>query len=484
MLAISVELLHGTIRATGATDDALTGTSHAGEWPPSPARLFSALVAADGTGARRRVTTGDELRLLERARPPRIVADGLGNVLVSPLRERFVIGDKLHVDNKTRQTLAVHEYVGRSPELVRPGVRLAPASPTVVYVWDDLDVDADMKHWLALRAARVAYLGCSDSPARVRVSTEPVDIAEAWTPHEEGQVLLPVPYEGFLDELDEAFRRASEGVAFRRAWIPNRYARYRPPGRQPAPSTGPTVVWLRFEPAVSGRRLLAVTESLRDTVLDRYGDGVGGTDDDVPSVLHGHGFGGSGYHQAYFLALPDVGHRHARGRLHGGAVVLPPGTPPEVIEGVRAALWRVTTLARPGVFRTSVRPYGGEARPVAATPSRWLGPARHWVSATPVMHERHHRDGPDLEEVRRWCEHAGVRQRPVWFRISRVPLVRGGLSLHPSEVYREGKQRGPYSHLEVIFEEPVSGPLVLGRARQFGFGLMVPLRQPGGRSNG
>jgi CRISPR-associated protein Csb2 len=46
MLAITVTLLHGTIRAGSPDDTILAGGEPTGEWPPSPARLFSALVAA------------------------------------------------------------------------------------------------------------------------------------------------------------------------------------------------------------------------------------------------------------------------------------------------------------------------------------------------------------------------------------------------------------------------------------------------------
>ena len=41
-----------------------------------------------------------------------------------------------------------------------------------------------------------------------------------------------------------------------------------------------------------------------------------------PAVLHGHGFSTSGYELAHFLALPDVGYRRSRGRLHGLALWL------------------------------------------------------------------------------------------------------------------------------------------------------------------
>ena len=481
MLAISAELLHGTIRATSFEDTSITGedadgdgAKATGEWPPSPARLFSALVAGGGTSVGQHLTDARELRLLERAAPPRILASPRNAVLHSRLRPRYVVVNR-DVKNKTKEAESVQEYVTRTAIAVRPGTRLAPACATVTYVWDDVSVDDEVSRALSLRAARVGYLGCSDSPVKLAVSTEPVEGDSWWVPSEDGTTVLPVPYAGFLDNLDEAFESFRRGEPQRRAWVPNRYARYAPPGHEGHEDAKPIAIWLRFDQPVSGRRLLAVTESLRATVLERYMLDIAGAPETVPDVLTGHGFLGKGYHHAYYLALPSVGYRYARGTLHGAAVVLPVGTPAEVVEGVRACLWRVHELARPGAFKTRVRLYGGEDRPLAATPARWTKPGWRWVSATPVVHERFERHGPTISEVARWCEHASVAARPVSCRTSTVPIGEGALSLAPDEVYRANKERRPYSHLEVVFDRPVAGPLVLGAGRQFGFGLMYPV---------
>jgi CRISPR-associated protein Csb2 len=56
--------------------------------------------------------------------------------------------------------------------------------------------------------------------------------------------------------------------------------------------------------------------------------------------------------------------------------------------------------------------------------------------------------------------------------------------LRADEVHRVGSERRPYSHLYLEFAEALEGPIVLGRSRQFGFGLMCPLgRQAGGDNN-
>jgi CRISPR-associated protein Csb2 len=479
MLAISVELLHGTFRGASADDTAFMGVDgDSGEWPPSPARLFAALVAGDGTGNRQRVTNGSELFALEAADAPAILADPPDRVVVSRVLDRFVVVNERYQDPKSGETRSVQEYVGRNATSVRAGVRRAPSRPVVVYLWRELTLTDEQAHGIRARAARVGYLGCADSPVRIKVATKEApgwDESRSWEPDDSGPTTLPVPWPGLVSILDQAFERWSAGEDVRKAWLPTRLGRYRPPGTRIASAPPPTVLWLRFGTPVSGRRVLAVTGTLRDAVLQGYERWVAGSPEAVPSVLHGHGYRGTGGQHVHWLALPDVGSRYSRGRIHGAAVWFPPATDPAVVEGVRDVLWRTRTLVRPGVFETDMRLSGDEeSRPLAANPDRWRGPASTWVSAFPVVHERWQPKGPDLSEVARWCRHAGIAAEPILFRSWPVPLVEGSPSLRPDEVHREGRERRPYSHIEVEFAEPVPGPIVLGRGRQFGLGLMAP----------
>lgn len=484
MLAITVEFLHGTFRGASADDLALMGSGEdSGEWPPSPARLFSAFVAADGTGSRMHVTDGSGLLALEAADPPTIYADRPAGVAVTQLQDRYVVVDEFHQEQKSRETGAVQEYVGRTATLVRPGSRRAPATASVVYLWPQLDLDAGQFRDLQLRAARVPYLGCADSPVRVRVKEEiPEGLSEsnAWQPDGLGGVTLPVPGPGFLGVLDNGFERWSAGEPVRRAWLPTPAARYREPGARPPKPAQPQVVWVRFDRAVSGRKVVAVTEALRAAVLRGYQDLIVGSREEVPAVLHAHGFEGSGGQHVHWLALPHVGVPHATGQIYGAAVWLPPDVEPAIADGVRRVLWHLSgqTLAHAGVFEVRLRLAGDERFPVAADPKRWQARARVWVSAFPVVHERWQAGGPDLDEVARWCRHAGIAVPPVGFTSSPVPLVAGAVALRPHEVQRAGRERRPYSHIKIEFAEPVPGPVILGRGRQFGLGLMAQAPAP------
>ena len=163
MLAVSVELLHGTFRGD---PDGTANTGHLtrGEWPPSPARLFAALVAADGTRDRCRVTDGAELAWFERLPPPVIHAHA--RPCHQPLEPRYVVRHKGSADKGAHQ-----EYVGRIGVLNRAGARVAPRDPRVVYAWNVESPPQEILDALRRRAARVGYLGASDSPVRVRVAT-------------------------------------------------------------------------------------------------------------------------------------------------------------------------------------------------------------------------------------------------------------------------------------------------------------------------
>jgi CRISPR-associated protein Csb2 len=242
------------------------------------------------------------------------------------------------------------------------------------------------------------------------------------------------------------------------------------------------MIWLRFEQPLSGRFVLAVTEALRNATAKLYSEYVapkpGNPAPDkadpgkVFQVLLGHGYSGSGYQHVHWLALPDVGRRYATGRIHGAAVWFPPDTPANIIADIREALRRLTTLAIKGGKVTSVRFYDGSKWPLAATPKRWVTRSSIWATVFPVVHERWGKI--DLGQVANWCKHAGLPE-PIRFVASKMPYVEGAVLLRPDEVYRVGKERRPYSHLVIEFAEPVDGPVVLGRERQFGLGLAVPL---------
>ena len=467
MLAISVELLHGTYRADpdGAAN---TGNLPSGEWPPAPARLLAALVAADGTRDRCRGTDGAELEWFEQLPPPVIHAHAQPWHQI--LQPRYVV---FHRDATTRSTH--QEYITRSGVQVRPGVRVSPRCTKVLYAWDAVPPPGTIAA-LRRRAARIGYLGAADSPVRMRVATtmpEPMP-TEVFVPDTDGDTGISVPEAGDVRILDAIYDQWVEhGAAVARAQFPAlcHHASYRSP-LAPSKDIGTVVAWLLLAEPIPGRRLTPLVALFKKAVLSRHQMMHG----EPPAVLHGHGFSSSGYELARFLALPDVGHPHSRGRIHGLALWLPPGCDSTVRGRARSAAFSVRRLTGRGLD-VWVRPWNSEQRPRAANPVRWTRSARCWITAFPALHERRQR--VDLAEVSRWCNHAGL-PAPVQFRSARSPLVRGAVDLAPVEVNRPGRPGLPYSHAMLWFDEPVTGPVVIGAGRQRGLGLCAPVGETDG----
>lgn len=465
MLAITIEFLHGTFRGD-PNGTANTGRLDKGEWPPSPGRLFAALVAADGTGEACRVTDGSELEWFEQLPPPLIYADAAPPH--QALTPRFVVRHGGGTAKGSHQ-----EYVGRGTAINRAGVRIAPNTPCVVYAWDDETPPDAILDALRRRAARVGYLGSSDSAVRLRVGTDLPASAEptkSFNPDPDGDTSINVSQPGDLGQWDRRHREWTErGASASRSQYPAlmHSARYRSPCSARSEELGEVVAWLRLSDAISGRRIGALTARFKDAVLSQH-QRIHGT---PPAVLHGHGYTGTGYDIARYLALPDVGYIRSRGRIHGLALWLPPSTDPMARQTARDAARSIRTLSGAG-RNVALAPHDGEARPLAAHPARWLQSSRAWSTAVPAIHER--RRPLDLDEVSRWCRHAGLPD-PVAFRSARAPLVPGALDLAPIEVNRPDRPPLPYSHVELRFERPVFGPVVIGSGRQRGFGLCVPI---------
>ncbi|MFV0256825.1 MAG: type I-U CRISPR-associated protein Csb2 [Acidimicrobiales bacterium] len=468
MITITVELLNGVLRAGSGEAVAGSNDTVVAEWPPSPARLFAALVAGGGSDRYNRIGTDDnELRLLESATPPLIAATGPDGVAISSLQERYVVLDK-------RDENRVHEYPARTSGLVRPGQRSAPCSPFITYVWPEIEPDTDQVAALRRRAARVGYLGGADSPVRVSIN-RPVDRdgRDLWQPDVEGTTVVPVPYVGYLAALDRGYEAFRAGASPRGMRVPRARVAYRTPGAATGGEPKPSIVWLVLDRGLPARQALAMANALRGLSLRAYSDRIG----EPPPVLHGHGVDRGDQHARY-LPLLDVGHPNARGRILGAAIWLPPGDHAEVLGNLRVALQASPgRLTMPGgTLRTIRLRTDGEARPWTANPTRWTRPATEFATVLPAVHQRFGPIDDALAVVSTWCTDAGLPE-PAAAEVSRAPYFPGLPRFEAREMWRDNSTKGyPYSHVRLTFAEPLSGPMAIGRGRSFGLGLLAPCR--------
>ena len=136
------------------------------------------------------------------------------------------------------------------------------------------------------------YLGASDSPVRLRVTTRiPPHVSEknAFIPDPRGDTVINVTRSGDLNVLDRMYDQWRErGGAVSRQQFPAlaHGTPYRSPGSAERIDNGTVVAWLRLGAAVSGRRIseaaLAAVDQLAHTHTELFKRAGGGRRAGVP----------------------------------------------------------------------------------------------------------------------------------------------------------------------------------------------------------
>jgi len=463
MFAFEVEFLTGHCVATRHYD------RDQPEWPPHPARLLFALVAAAG-----HERTADETAALEwlcSQLPPAIA--------FSDAQSRSTVEAFVPVNDQAapRNAQAVS---GMLPRLRQPRTFpcVVPDSPIVGYVWEQAEPDQATRAVLGSLAGRLVYLGHSSSLVRARVIDEaPV---AALVPGR-GDRQLRVPAAGLLTALDGALARyQATGV---RGPLPCDYATYGPPAQaEESPTPGSVfneIVVLRRKdgPPLPLAACEQVALSLRAAVMSAVPD-------PVPDVICGHQADGSPLQQPHvaFVALPDVGHRHATGSLLGVCAVLPRGLQDPARDLLVTALGRICELRISRDALWHIEPARIDSQhPVSngLLAQTWTGPARRYATATPIEFDRYLDDrlGDEAEQViARSARRVGL-PGPVRVSLSPVSALMGGG--HIGDIRRVGSRpQRPLIHAILDFGEPVAGPVILGSGRYRGLGLCRPLDRP------
>ena len=440
---IEVNFLTGRYVATSYNDR----RQH--EWPPHPARLFSALVAAWADADEPDTSERAALEWLERLPPPSIAASAavprkvlshfvpVNDVAVvkSSLQERRFKklneltnqldeltasgGETAEKAERIRNKLAKERMVKAQvniPGRTNPGSALqmlpdhrkkqerffpsvTPDEARVTYLWDG-PCPNDVGKTLDRLLERVTRLGHSSTLVSCRITE---GVTATFIVNESGNNLRAVR-NGQLAELEQRFKR-HRGNEPRS--LPYTDARY-----QEVAPVSPTIPcykpntdgdWIVFEFAHNSRafpsfRASELAQAMRAAIL-HYAD------DPVPEELSGHDLTGAPTSKPHvaFLPLPYVGFEHADGRCLGIAISVP-----KVLsdEGKRATYRAIgnwenwerevgkgqmkLTLGSRGVVHLSR--LHGPAVTVSLRLGIWRGPvdgSHRWVSAIPIALPKH-----------------------------------------------------------------------------------------------
>lgn len=464
----------------------------AGDWPPSPARLFQALVAAATRGS---VLTPDDeaaLRRLETWPPPVIAAP--------PAREGQAL--TLYVPNNDLDAVGgdparINEI--RAPKQVRP--RLFDAAIPLLYLWE---AGEDERHPARLPAIaeRLFQLGRGPDMAFASAEWLASDKAEerlaahpgpVFRPSAKGGsgILLPCPEAGSLDSLLR--RHAAQAARFQPGTSRGKFLFVQPPKprfRQVAYGCPPTRFVFALSDASGFRawpvaRAVELVERLRDAAAARLIDGGHPWPETIGRILVGRSAGAADLPlRPRLIPLPSIGSFHADHSIRRVVLEIPPDCP------IRAddLAWAFSGLVVDGKGEDTARLVPAEAGDRML--DHYGASARRWQSVTPVAlpiapaarrtgRERRASDGTMAAAVRQALRHAGWRAPPRSIRLQREPFSSRGAR---AEAFARPPRfpAARLTHAELRFATPQPGPLVLGDGRFLGLGLFRPVRETPG----
>lgn len=471
------------------------------EWPPSPARVFQALVAgvAHGGGLPEAIVPAFEW--FETLPPP---------VIVAPCRK---VGESvnLFVPNNDADEVADPRDVSRirTKKVVRPS--LFPEGHPFLYVWR-LSDDARFAEAIVAATSHLYQLGrgvdmawasgevLSDSALAERLAEHPGTVHRPELGHR-SERLLACPTPGSLVSLERRHRAAKlvvEGTGRgARTFFTNP-----PKPRFLHVSYDRVHTHVVFElrdrerngswPWAPGR-VVHLVEKLRDAATSRLLAALPERAAAIDGMLVGRkseGHGSTTHERVRIVPLPSIGSVHADRGIRRFLVDVPSGAPLSAgdVEWAFSGLewtdssgksspWIVTRATDDGMIRHYVGPsrrwqsVTAMALPESARRRRIEPTHRHEVTKT--AQERRDEAARARAAVRDALRHAGVRERAFDIRVQREPFETKELR---ADEFAAGTRfpRERLWHVSIEFERPIDGPLVLGDGRFLGLGIMAP----------
>jgi len=480
------------------------------DWPPSPARLFQALVAGAAQGEM--LTEEDRCALvwLEALEPPLIAAP--------PMRpgqgfKNFVPNNDLDAVGGDPQRISEI----RAPKFIRP--ILFDAETPLLYAWtfeEAREALANAKKICAI-AERLYQLGRGVDMAWAWGEVLPSEEADARTlasgcvlhrpSNGVGSAPFAVPLTGSFHSL--VLRHEKMRVRFQtphdskpskkehdRVFAQPPQPRFRHVGYDARPKRllfdllGKQAPW-RLD------RVVELTEHVRDAAAQRLKDKLPEIADKIHSAVVGRRNANEADKAARVRVapLPSIGHQHADRAIRRILIEIPPNCPIRA-DDVEWAFSGLLLVSNEGeiLCELAIAPelgmlahYGLEDEATAlvwrtVTPAalpqqaarRRIDPARRRTEAK-GGNERAEEESKAVSAVIQALRHAGVSARPQAVRVQREPFERKGAR---AEAFAPGTRfaKEQLWHVEIAFAAPVDGPLILGDGRYLGLGLLEPLK--------
>ncbi len=486
-----------------------------GEWPPSPARLFQALVAGAARGESLRERAAEAFQWLESLAPPVIAAPsahaGRGFKNFVPNNDLDAVGGNPARIGEIRAAKIIsrrHFDVAIPLLYAWTFEHSADTERNARTICDIADNLYQLGRGVDMAWAQADVLEESETCARLREHGGALR-----RPNKAGQgAALLCPHVGSLTSLAARFaaRRTRFKTVDNVKTAGQLFSQPPKPSFSQIPYDSPSTFLLfdiRKADAFAPRpleRVVTFTERIRDQATARLKKGLPNLPNRaalVDRVFIGRNAIDSDKTQRIRITpLPSIGHSQTERSVRRMLVAVPPDCPIATSD----IAWAFSGLAIDFDLQTGEAPNDG-AMLVAAEDRTMLGNygvesgAKHcvWRSVTPAalpecaarrridprrMREAA-KDGAEcLREhaaaewaVRQALRHASICTNVERIRVQREPFEpKGARAESFAATPRFAKER--LWHVEIAFADPISGPLIIGDGRYLGLGLMAPAR--------
>jgi CRISPR-associated protein Csb2 len=477
----------------------------ASEWPPSPARVFQALVAGAARGRRVPDDARRALTLLEGLAAP---------IIAVPHARR---GQRIAMFVPNNDLDAVEGDPGRVGEIrtkkqVRPWLLDGDA---FLYAWPVSD-GADASSLVAL-ANGLYQLGRGVDPAwAIGELLDDDGVAARLRDHRgvihrpgrgDGGLELACPTTNSLASIADRFEASLRRLRPESGGGPTRFVQPPKAHFEMVPYGGEAgshlfLLQREDEPERSSPwaawRAVSLVERARGAAVEALRSALPSRAPEIERVLVGRKRDGADAgpieERVRFVPLPSIGHEHADQAIRRMLVEVPPGP---LAEG--DVLWALSGRAlfdpETGIVENSTLVASGDDEMVA----RYRTTSRLWRSVTPLAlgsaprrriaperqreeaksaTERASEEGLARSAIAQALRHACVNAALVRAHVQREPFDANGTR---AERFAEGSRfpKEALWHAELELDRPIPGPLVLGDGRFLGLGLMVPCVEHG-----
>jgi CRISPR-associated protein Csb2 len=487
-----------------------------GDWPPSPARLFQALVAGAARGEKLSGQVVEALEWLERLNAPPIAAPtayaGSSFNTYVPNNDLDAVGGCIEriQDIKAAKT-------------IRP--RLFDAAIPLLYAWRFEDgADAERHARTICQVAQDLYQLGRGVDMAWAIGDIVADEAEVearlrahggrlWHPNEggSGNTLL-CPHPGSLTSLMERFEKMGKRFKTIDKGSRQLFSQAPKPNFRPVPYNSPDT-FLLFEIKKGDAfvpqpldRIVAITEKIRDLAAQRLKTSTWHSEDAKRDVCIEKVFIGRNAKDAdkarriRITPLPSIGHAQTERSIRRVLVTVPPDCPiaaddiawafSGVVVGSNKETGEIVELV-PAADRTMLAHYGLE-NAAAARLWRSITPAalpehaaRRRIDPRRIQEEakggteRARENATAAMAVRQALRHADIDVPVQAIRVQREPFESKGKR---AEAFAAGTRfpKERLWHVEIAFAQAVRGPLLIGDGRYLGLGLMAPVRRADG----